>query len=244
MNDQSDPRFDVDALFDSLTAGDAEKELDWVFEFQCEEVDRLDDLADILEEDFDLELVDSSETLDLDSGEIIGGPPRLSIYRRGIATRQEIKELAERMEQLAEAHQVTYEGVSCYSPDFVDEIYGWIEPDQAATCLSQLVQGEPSSDAPFPWAFLFYAASADSIESLAQDLENDDLDDLEVNGPDEEGGGELLLFVDGQQDPAALEAMIARLQLSAGKHQCVLEGLQFYSRDQAESIFGMATEEE
>lgn len=244
MNDQSDLKFDIDALFESLVPGDTEKELDWVFEFECDEVDRLDELADILEDDFDLELVEASETLDLDSGEIVGGPPRLSIYKRGVASRQEIKDLAERMEQLAAAHQVTYEGVACYSPDFVDEIYGWIEPDQAATCLSQLLLGETDNKTPFPWAFLFYSGSADAIESLAQELEAEDLDDLEINGPDEEGGGELLLFVEGQSDPGALDAMIKRLQNSASTHQCELEGLQFYSRDQAEAIFGMATEEE
>ncbi|MFN7289017.1 MAG: ribonuclease E inhibitor RraB, partial [Pirellula sp.] len=116
MDHEPDLNFDIDALFAHLTNNlnhDADKELDWHFSLRCNDLSKLEQVADELETKFLVHLQENVEEVD-DESNVSLGDPILTIIERGAFAADDVKRIASQIQQIANDHGLIYEGVNCY----------------------------------------------------------------------------------------------------------------------------------
>lgn len=245
MADEPNLSFDIDALFDHLTTelghepGDAKE---WVFTLRSGDVSVLEKIADDLEEEFIVELEEHPDEVDAEGNECLG-PPMLSIVEQGALAADAVKSIADRMQAIANEHGLVYEGVTCYEPIDDEELFGWLTPEVAGARLREMSDCGLEPDAELPWAFLVAAPGPEPIQRVADDLSAHGFRDYEeYTEPDEEGNCGMCVFVAGRNNEAQLAETSAMISAAAERHSGTLEGIQFYTREDVDEIFGDGSE--
>lgn len=237
MAEEPDMNFDIDALFDHM-GPDSSDELDWNFSLRSDDVEVLEEIASELEDEFVVQLQETVEEVDA-QGNISLGPPLLSVVQRAALTADEVKAIADRIQSIAADRGLVYEGVSCYEPIDAEEIFGWIAPDDAGWRLRHMTDCGLEENSDLPWAFLVVAPALDSMRSLADDLGLNGFSDRdEYDDPDENGNVGMCVFVAGRNNESELAETSTRIADIAGLHGGRLEGVQFYTREDVEEVFG------
>ena len=241
MEEEPDLRFDIDALFEHMTANldhDPAQEMDWTFSLRSPNMERLETIADGLGDEFAMRLQDSVEVIDVD-GETSLGEPLLSIVCRGAMDADEVKALANRMGAIAEQAGVVYEGVHCYDPIDEEELFGWLEPADAGWRLRHFTDCGLEEDAELPWTFLVLANDVDLIQKIVDQLIQEGYDDLEVyDEPDEDGRFGLSIFVMGRNNEVDLGIACENVAGIAGQFDGELKGVQFFTREDMNDLYG------
>lgn len=235
MNEQTDFAFDIDGLFDHLVEGlslDLSEPQEWVFTLRAPSTAILESIAGDLEEDFDLSIQEEVEERNAE-GDIVEGMPMLSVHCVDTLTADEVKEIAARMEELAaNSDGVRYEGVSCFEPIDEDEIFGWMELDDATWRLRHFTDLGLEANGEVPWAFLVAADTTDILKAT---------DDAVVQAgfpnrrcfeqPDDEGQYAMCIFVDGRNNESELAEMHEKLTSLVATAGSELVGVQFFSAE-------------
>lgn len=241
MTEEPDLNFDIDALFEHLSNDferDGEEQLDWSFSFRSSQVPVLQQIADELEDEFRLHLQDSVDEIDVD-GNVTSGDPMLVAVARGDFTVDEIKAFAEQMRSIAEAKGVRYEGVECYDAIDEEELFGWMEFDDAVWRLRHMTDIGVAEDEEMPWAFLVVAPTFERINAIAQACSAEGFGDHdEYDEPDEEGEFGMCVFVEGRNNESELAKTASRISELADSFEGCLAGIQFYTREDVEAVFG------
>lgn len=241
MSDDKDLCFDIDALFDHLVNNldhDLAEEQDWHFTIRSNELEPLESLAEELEEEFFVHVQENVEEHDVDGGVSVG-PPMMTVICRGAFSVEEVKELAERMQSIADNRGLTYEGVNCYDPIDEQELLGWLAPEDAGWRLRHMTDLGMEVDAELPWAFLVMAPSVESTEQIAAELAAEGFGDRDdFDEPDDEGNFGMCVFVEGRNNAAALQDTATQISNVASRHGGELYGIQFYTREDVIEIFG------
>lgn len=245
MEDAPDLNFDIDALFDHLINNlrhNLEDEKEWNFFLRSADLQTLEQVAEELEREFTVQLEENVETVGID-GNVTLDDPMLSVIRCGALTADDVKRIAQRMEKLAVEHGLRYDGVDCYDPIDAEELFGWLEPEDAGWRLRHMTDCGLQDDADLPWAFLVGAPTLDSTNSIASALtasgfgDRDDYDE-----PDEEGVFGMCVFVQGRNNEFELNEAAKKISEIAVAHGGALVGIQFYTREDLAEILG--TEDE
>lgn len=247
MSDEPDLSFDIDALFDHMTNNldrRGDEELDWVFTLRSSSLGLLESAADMLADEFEIRLQENVDEIDED-GNRIEGDPMLGIVRTAALSANEVKEISQRIATIAKENGLSYEGVDCYDPVDLEELFGWIPPDEAGWRLRHMTDCGMEIDDPLPWAFLLVATGFDVINRLFDDLKAAGFNDGETyDEPDEEGLYGMCLFVEGRNNEPELVAAIEQIDSIASNHGGRIEGVQFYTREDVEDVFGEDEDDE
>jgi hypothetical protein len=240
MDHEPDLNFDIDALFAQLTNNlnhDADKELDWHFSLRSNDFNKLEQVADELETEFLVQLQENVEEVDEDSNVSLGDPI-LTIIERGAFTSDTVKQIATQIQQIANDHGLIYEGVNCYEPFDEDEMYGWIEPEDAGWRLRHMTDCGLEGNAELPWAFLIEAPTFNAVKSMSAALDREGFDDREeYDEPNEEGSFGLCVFFQGRNNELELSECANKISKAVESHGGTLVGIQFYTREDVEDIF-------
>lgn len=241
MADEPDLSFDIDALFDHMVNNlghDLNDEKDWSFSFRSDDVSKLEEVAHELQEEFIVQIQEEVEEVDVD-GESQLGPPLLSVVRRAALSADEVRSIAGRMSSIASEHGLVYEGVSCYDPIDEDELFGWIAPEDAAWRLRHLGDCGLEENADLPWAFLVVASDVESLRRLSDEFASSGFEDRqEYEEPDEAGDVGMCVFVSGRNNEAELAETASEIDAVAQRCGGRLVGIQFYTREDVNEIFG------
>src|SRR5690606_13972949 len=132
-------------------------------------MDKLSRIADALEDEFALHLQDAVETVE--DGETTIGPPLLCIIERGALTPDEVKELDGRFRALAEEEGLEYEGVACFDPMDLEELFGWLNLEEATWRLQNYTESGLEEGAEIPWAFGLEVEEPEEIMAIAAAFE-------------------------------------------------------------------------
>lgn len=249
MSDAPDLNFDIDALFEHLFGqsdqSPGEEEMDWVFTFESNDLDTLEDIGELLDEEFNVHLQENTEIFDLDSDDSYIGPPTMTVVHRGALTCDEVKTLVARFEELAEQYQIQYCGVDCYDPVDPEEVFGWLPAEDALWRLRHWTDSGMAENEELPWAFLVLAPSLDDRDEMLQSFQDRDYADYEVfEEPDDDGQYAVCLMMEGRNNEPELGSTIQSIVGIAEGHGGKLEGVQFYSREELEMLYGDPEEEE
>jgi len=239
MDDQTDFSFDIDGLFNHLVENlgmDLSDPQEWVFMLRAPSTAILESIATDLEDDFDLTIheEEDEDTTDSDTdSDVTSGMPMLAVHCVDTLTAEEVKEIAARMEEIAASSDgVSYEGVSCYEPMDEDEIFGWMELDEATDRLRHFSDLGLEQDGDVPWAFLVAADSLDVLHATDANVAQAGLENRRsFEDPDEEGNFAMCVFVDGRNNESELIAMHERLSEMVKKSGGELVGVQFFSAE-------------
>ncbi|WP_153559349.1 ribonuclease E inhibitor RraB [Roseimaritima sediminicola] len=247
MNDEPDLSFDIDALFAHLT-GDLDQDLaeeqDWSFSLRSDDSAALQKVAAEMEDDFLVHLQENVQEVEAD-GSTSDGDPLLMLVRRGVLDADEVKQIAAGLQSLAAERGLRYEGVECYDPIDEEELFGWMELEDAAWRLRHMSDIGLEDEAEMPWAFLVEAPSLEASEQLAAALGEagfEDRDDFDE--PDEDGSYGSCVFVEGRNDEGELRTTAEKISQIAGPQGCQLLGIQFYTREDVAFVFGDDEEDE
>ena len=181
-------------------------------------------------EEYVVEVVDGKSSV---------GDPILGIVRRGALIADEVKEVAERVRSIADQHGLEYDGVECYAPIDEEEIFGWLPPEGAGWRLRHMTDCGLEDDTELPWAFLVLTPDLDSTKKIANGLTALGFNDRdEYNEPDNEGRYGLCVFVAGRNNEFQLADTSNKIAELAQQHGGGLEGVQFYTREDLNGIFG------
>ena len=247
MNNEPDLQFDIDALFDHLVNDlehDVGDELDWHFSFRSTDLEGLQQLADELESEFFVHVQEQDDEVDANE-EVASGEPELIALCRGAFNVDQIKEMASRMQVIADNRGLTYAGVNCYEPIDEEELLGWLEPEDAGWRLRHMTSLGLEENADLPWAFLVSAPTVAATETIAEKLTAQGFDDRDdFSEADDEGNFGTCIFVAGRNNEAELQEATTKITTIAEAHGGQLYGIQFYTRDDVAEIFGSDGEEE
>ena len=240
MDGNTDLSFDIDALFDHMInnlnhALDDTK--DWNFSLRSTDLNALQEVAQELESEFIVQLQETVEEIGLD-GQVSVGIPILSVIQQAALSAEQVKSVATRIETIAQDRGFKYEGVECYEPVDGDEVFGWLEPDDASWRLRHMTDCGLEDNAPLPWAFLVVTPTAESVAKLWDALAAGEFEDRDDYGePDEEGNYGSCVFVDGQNNESELIATLESISNIAESVGGRLSGVQFYSREDLAEFF-------
>ncbi|PQO42030.1 hypothetical protein [Blastopirellula marina] len=248
MQPEPDLNFDIDALFAHMFDSDMRDEEeknevhDWIFTLRCQDLSKLEELADELEGEFGLLLQEEVETHEVD-GSVTMGDPLLSVIQRGKLTADEVKQIAQRMQKIADERGLVYEGVDCYEAIDEEEIYGWLSPEDALWRLKHMADiGHPEDEA-LPYVFLVLTPDLDTTTKVSAALMISGYNDLELfNEPDENNEYAVCVFTSGLMDE--LGGFIESIGSVAESADARLEAIQFYDRETLHEVFGIDDEEE
>ena len=240
MNDPYNINTELDDLFDELaddpdiTSG---LELDWHFMLCAPEVEPLRILGEELETEFEVQLHEEVEVTD-ESGDVTAGDPLLSVIRRGNLSKDDVTQLANRLALLAEQRGVKLDGIDCYNAIDEQELFGWMKLDDALWRLRHMADIGVEENSELPFAFLVAASSLDSLRQIEQALDKLGFDDRDTyEDPDENGNYGLCAFVAGRNNEAELLRTANAMTVAAESCGGVLDGIQFYTRDDLHEIF-------
>jgi len=126
MSNEPNLNFDIDALF-SHTINNLDHNIDqvqdWHFSLRSNDLTELERVAEELEPEFTVQVQENVEEVDVD-GNVSLGAPELTILRRGALSADEVKQIATRIQQIANERGLIYGGVNCYDPIDEEELYG------------------------------------------------------------------------------------------------------------------------
>lgn len=235
MDDQTDFSFDIDGLFKHLVeklSMDLSDPQEWVFTLRAPSTAILESIANDLEDDFDLSIQEEVDE-DTSEGGVTSGMPMLSVHCVDTLTAEEVKEIAARMEEIASTSDgVSYEGVSCYEPMDEDEIFGWLELDEATWRLRHFSDLGLEQDGEVPWAFLVAATSLDVLHATDNAVGQAGFENRRrFEDADEEGNFAMCIFVDGRNNEPGLIAMHEKLSALVQPFGGELVGVQFFSAE-------------
>ncbi len=236
-----DFRFDIDALFAHLTGElghNIEDELDWSFALRSNDLALLEKISIELEDDFLTHVQESVEEEDSE-GNAVQGDPILVLVDRGAMTAEEVKEIVNQLSAIANERGLTYEGVDCCDPIDYEEIFGWIAPEDVLPRLQSMNDNGLTPDVPLPWTFLLQTPSVEATKAIKDALSEADMSDIdEFDEPDEDGNFGLCVFVPGRNNEAALAETLSGVTEIAESHGGAIDGVQFYTREEVEEVFG------
>ncbi len=236
-----DFRFDIDALFSHLTSEmghNLEDELDWSFTLRSKDVQLLEKVCEELEDDFLSHVQDSVEEEDA-AGNVVQGDPVLVLVDRGAMTAEDVKEIAGQLQTIADERGLIYEGVDCCDPIDYEEIFGWFAPEHAIARLQGMNENGLEPNVPMPWTFLLQTPSIEASKAIMESLKAADMSDVdEFDEPDEDGNFGLCVFVAGRNDETALAETLGGVAEIAESAGGALDGVQFYTRQEVEEVFG------
>ncbi len=245
MQDDTDLAFDIDALFDHMVNNlnhELEDEKEWNFFLRSPDLAALERVAEELEGEFIVRLQEHVEEVSADG--VTLGDPMLSIIRNAALTAEDVKEIAQRMQKLADERDLTYEGVNFFEPMDMEELFGWLEPDDAGWRLRHMTDCGLEDNANLPWTFLVSCPTLESMEAIASALAAGGYDDREdFDEPDDEGNFGTCVFVEGRNNEVELNAAAKKIAGIAKAHEGALVGIQFYTREDLESLFDDEEEE-
>ena len=234
MNDEPDLSFDIDALFEHLGNDldqDSADEMDWVFAFQSADVAKLQRVAERLAGEFSVQVQEDVEEVDED-GNVSIGDPMLGVNRRGVLTADDVKALASRMADLAAEEGIVYEGVNCFDAIDDDELFAWLDLEEATWRLRHFTDAGLEPDAELPWVFVIVSEDAERLQATAGALTQAGDARVEVfDEPDDEGLYALCLFTDGTNNESQLVKKHDEISALAKQHGAKLIGIQFFSED-------------
>jgi hypothetical protein len=227
MNDEEELDFDGD------------QELDWSFSIRSKDIAALESLAEELDGEFDVQIQEQVEVIDMEGNRSFG-EPFLSIIHRAILSPEEVKELEARIQGLAESRGLIYEGVECYDPVGSEEVFGWIAPEDAGWRLRHLTDNGLEEGAEMPWAFLVLAPDLERVQRIAEHVGKKGLDDIDLfDEPDDDGLYAICIFAPGRNDEAELESYCDTIHEIAEQYGGELLGVQFLTREQMHEMFGV-----
>lgn len=241
MSDEPDLSFDIDALFEHLFGGlehDEDDAFDWVFTLRSENVQALNRVAEELSEEFDVQVEEDMPAFDV-TGNPIESVPMLSVVRQDALTAEEVKQIANRMQAIADENGFTYQGVDCFDPLDNEEIFGWLDIDDALWRLRHFTDSGLADDSALPWCFLIQTQSLENLEAVAVALRDKGFADRDdYVQPDDDGQYHSCIFMDGVNDEAKLSATASDISDISKDNGCELVGVQFYTREVVQEIFG------
>ena len=239
--EDADLNFDVDALFAHLTENleqNLDEVQDWAFSFRSTDLPTLEKVGQQFEDEFMVHLQENVEEID-EKGKASIGQPLLALIQRAALTCDEVKAIAARMHKLAEEHKLIYEGVECYEPIDEEEIFGWLETDEAGWRLRHMTDCGLEDNAEIPWTFLVVSPSSAANMSITNALEAagyDDRDDYDE--PDEDGNYGTCVFIEGRNNEPELMTTTEKITKIAEQYEGRLAGIQFYTREDLIDLFG------
>lgn len=241
MSEDTDLRFDIDALFDHMVTNlghELDEEKDWCFAFQADDLAALQEAANDVGGEYVVQLDPSIDIINED-GTTLPGPPLLTVMRRAALTADEVKSIASTMQSLADKRALSYEGVSCYDPMDETELLDWIVPEDATWRLRVFTDSGMPEDAELPWTFLLIASELESLQQTASVLHAAGYTDQTIyDDVDDSGNYALCLFVAGRNNEAELSQASTTISEAAEAHGAWLEGIQFYDREEFDEVFG------
>jgi hypothetical protein len=191
----------------------------------------LQSIAGRLENEFQTQIQESVEEHSPD-GEITDGPPILIVSRCAALTADDVKAIASRMTPIAETEGVTYEGVECYDAVDEDELFDWMELEDATWRLRHFTDTGLEIDEELPWAFLITAENASDLQTAEQTLNKAGLARTQCfDDPDENGAFGMCLFVDGKNNESELVAAHRKFEELLVSTDAKLTGIQFFSEE-------------
>lgn len=239
--EEPDLAFDIDALFAHMM-GDLGHETtdpqDWIFSLRSAELGHLEIVAAQLEGEFEVQIQETVEEIDVDGSSSMGDP-MLSVIKQDALTADQVKEIAARIELIANERGLVYEGVSSYDPIDEEELLGWLPPEDAGWRLRHMTDCGLAEGTELPWVFLVLAESLDGIKKISDELDQAGFTEREeYDEPDENGEVGMSVFVIGRNDEAELMTASDNIHAISEKHEGHLEGIQFYTREEMNEVFG------
>lgn len=231
---------DIDALFDHLVQDlgyEATEEMDWVFSFRSSDFGTLQQLGTELIEEFVVELQDEVEETDEDDQRSIGDPLLIAL-RRDALTRDEIKEAAARLTQLAAERGVEFEGVDCFEPIDDEQAFEWLKLEDATELLGSYTESGLEEDASLPWVFLILTPTVAEAQNGADQLNELGFPSIDVyEEQDEDGNFGLCVFVDGRNNALELTDTYSKIHSISQSIGGKIEGIQFLTRAMLNDAF-------
>jgi Regulator of ribonuclease activity B len=225
--------FDIDALFEHLIKNlsqDLSKPLEWHFTLRStkKEVAKLERLGAALAKEFDIHFQAEVETWQNDRMSI--GPPMLLAVRTEVLTPKDVKALAKRFEGLAKKHGFTYEGVSSFEPIDMNEVFGWLELDDAVWRLRHFTDTGLKEGADVPFVFALTARKPTALQKSAEKVKRWRNTWTEFIDADEEAGEVPMLLIRcaGKNDEAALKKRYKQVESIAKETKASLVGVQYF----------------
>ncbi|TWT85200.1 hypothetical protein Pla123a_00060 [Posidoniimonas polymericola] len=246
MADEPDLAFDIDALFEHLTVDldhELTDELEWAFIVRSSDYAALEEAAHEFEDEFAIHLFEEVDELD-EEGNATPGDPLMCVICVEALTAEQVKEIAARVDAVAAARGLEYEGVQCADPLDEDGMHDWVQPGDVSARLNYMTEAGVEADAELAWTLLVVApdpASTDKIAEAAVAAGFADFDQFDER--DEEGDCGICLFVPGTNNEAALAATIAKLNQISEPHGGQLAGVQFFTREEFYDAFAVDEEE-
>lgn len=199
--------------------------MSWLFTLLSTDVDRLKQVSDDLQNEFDVDLGTSIEVHE-DGREITR--QTLSVTAVGAFSLEEVKLMAARIEAVAEREGVICYNVTCFDAD----MFGWLDLDAATWRLRHLTDSGLEEGAPLPWVFAV-KGTVEQLNAMLAVLDNGLYKDAEIV-EEEAGTAIMLLNADGRNDEGALTDRYQAIQAAANTAQVAMEGVQFFNSEDAE----------
>lgn len=225
---------DIDALFAHMRDNhgqDTPEEQDWHFRFRSDDFPRLEAVAVELGEEFQVHVQEETETITAHGAEM--GPPMLVVVIRDTFDVDDVKKLAARFTDLAERKEISYEGVDCFDPVDMDELFGWLELEEAAWRLLHFTDSglEPNADMPFVFGLVSTDGEALTSASAALQARGYDVERVEEEDQAEEG---LFVRCAGRNDGEFLTEKYNEVASVAQDTGVNLLGVQFFDEEEPE----------
>lgn len=233
MSDVPNYNFDIDFLFRNLPSnlpGEPQEILMWVFHLRSPDIEVLEQVADSLAEEFSVEIFEGDIEIDEEGNDVETDPLLMATVIQAL-TKEEVKSLAERFQEIAERHSLVYDGVDCLEPDEETD-FGWLSVAEAENRLANFARGGFDTGRPVPWCFLVEFPSSASFSAITEaysELGYDDRNDYDE--ADEDGLCYTCIFHQGPVAHGELTAAASKISEIAAAHEGELAGVQFYSRE-------------
>jgi hypothetical protein len=229
--EQPDLRFDIDAKFAHMIENlghDLGDEKDWRVHLASDDTARLERVAEALSPEFEAQLVDV-EVVEED-GTVREAPPALDVVVRGALGPDEVKALAARFRATAEEAGVEYQGVSSYDPVDLEELFGWLEIEDAAWRLLHFTDTGLEPGAAMPYVFAVVGSDAAVLRSVGAELEERGFEVVELVEDDDEVG--VIVRCEGRNDGTLLRERYAQVEGAASRVGAELLGVQFFEPEE------------
>ncbi|MEM7474533.1 MAG: hypothetical protein AAF483_06015 [Planctomycetota bacterium] len=230
----------ITSHFKSLAADDQRSsaaELEWNLSFGSQELDRAKLFVESLDPIYESEIFYTPPT-----GEEPENAPALpidiNVFLPKNLSENDVKTMIGELLDSAALSGLVCNAIECGDQLEWDESLGWIEPSQACSRLKELVEILPEDSPKIPWCFLISMPSLDVIAQVKTLLSNEGLADWDEYGDaDEDGRVGMSIFCVGNQETELLKNLINRISTIFAPHHGILEGVQFYTRDDLADIF-------
>ncbi|MFZ4574679.1 MAG: ribonuclease E inhibitor RraB [Phycisphaerales bacterium] len=223
---QPDFSFSIDALFAHMVNNLGHKmdePREWVFSMRGEDLDELSELADQLEDEFDVHLQPQVEEIDA-AGKSTMGPPCLSVIVVDALEPGTVKELSAKFQSLAAERGLKYEGVNAYEPFDGDEFPGWMTREETTAKIPSLKE-ELDEGCGLAFVFAIAAETKAVVNAAAKMLRTEGIEDCEAVEEDGEHG--LVVRVEGEPSGVSLASAFDKLDRVAAGAGGELLGVQF-----------------